>query len=330
MCVLYFASKRPRLISQYTSRTTSNPSRSFTTRTQTGLQLAQGIRPGLKRTNISAAQRFSPNPSQVRYQSTSQTGPFNTPLPPGDYGLDTTGFLSDAANEAQLGATGGSVGNWTAGYLKELGLDFGWGPTSSLQWLFEHLHMYDGLTIGGTIVTTAILIRMFTFPTVIAASNTTSRLGALATITEPLRERVKQAAMARDQMEMQKAKSELRKVYEGSNIKLWKSFLPMINIPIGFGFWRLTRNMADLPVPGMETGGFLWFNNLINPDPYFILPIATGLIQHISMRVSLHSLYPTTPKYNRLTNPPRSSAAKPPQQVKPPKRCAPSSCMASP
>lgn len=39
-------------------------------------------------------------------------------------------------------------------------------------------------------------------------------------------------------------------------------------------------------MPGMESGGFLWFENLIWPDPYFVLPLATGLLQHLAIRVS--------------------------------------------
>lgn len=34
------------------------------------------------------------------------------------------------------------------GYLKDLGLDYGWGPTSFVQWLIENIHVYMA-THGG-------------------------------------------------------------------------------------------------------------------------------------------------------------------------------------
>jgi len=147
--------------------------------------------------------------------------------------------------------------------------------------------MADGLSIGGSILTTAIAIRLLTFPLVIAASHTSAKLTALREITEPIQKRLNESSRTQDQMALQLARQDLRKVYQNADINLWKSFLPMLQIPVGFAFWRLLRNMADVPVPGMEVGGFWWFPDLVYPDPYFILPLATGFLQHMTLRVSL-------------------------------------------
>jgi YidC/Oxa1 family membrane protein insertase len=137
-------------------------------------------------------------------------------------------------------------------------------------------------------LTTAIIIRVLTFPLIVSASHNGAKLSALKEVTDPIQAKMREAAKTGDQMAIQLARQDMRKVYLSADINLWKSFLPMLQIPIGFSFWRLTRNMADVPVPGMETGGFFWFTDLCFPDPLFLLPIATGLLQHLTLRVSLH------------------------------------------
>lgn len=148
--------------------------------------------------------------------------------------------------------------------------------------------MLDGLSIGGSILVTATIIRILTFPLIVSASHNGAKLSALREITEPIQKKISEATKTENQIAIQEARLEMRKVYQSSGINVWKSFLPMLQLPIGFGFWRLTRNMADVPVPGMETAGFFWFKDLIFPDPYFVLPLATGLLQHMTIRVSLH------------------------------------------
>lgn len=65
---------------------------------------------------------------------------------------------------------------------------------------------------------------------------------------------------------------------KASGVKLWKTMIPMINIPISFGMFRLCRGMAGLPVPSLETGGALWFQDLSVADPFFILPVITAAV----------------------------------------------------
>ena len=48
--------------------------------------------------------------------------------------------------------------------------------------------------------------------------------------------------------------------------------LPLVQMPIMASFFLALRAMADVPVPGLETGGLLWFTDLAAKDPYYILP----------------------------------------------------------
>ncbi|KAL8781944.1 MAG: hypothetical protein Q9213_005783 [Squamulea squamosa] len=77
--------------------------------------------------------------------------------------------------------------------------------------------------------------------------------------------------------EMMRQSQEMKNVYMAAGIKIWKSFLPFVNVPLGYGMFRLTRNMAQMPVPGLEDGGLLWFTDLTVSDPFFLLPLGTGV-----------------------------------------------------
>jgi len=273
----------PRSISQSTNFSTSvrNLARnSFSTRVWSPL-------------STSRQGSLQPFKLQRRHQSTLPSGPIG-PVPhapssiSSDFNANPPDLLGDSLDSSYLASA--APPQWTFGYLKELGMDFGWGPTSMVEWLFEHVHVLAGTSFGVSILLTAGIIRLCTFPTVVSAADTNAKLGALVDLTKPLQDKMKVAVAERDQMGLQLAKQEMRTVYKDADIKLWKSFLPMIQLPIGFGSWRLLRNMADIPVPGMDVGGLWWFMDLTARDPYFILPVATGLVQHLTMRVSLSFL----------------------------------------
>lgn len=172
------------------------------------------------------------------------------------------------------------------GYLKELGLDYGWGPTACLQTLLEYVHIYSGTPWWGSILMTALLVRITLFRAYVNASDASARMAVVTPIVNPIRARLKAARVARDMEAMQRIATELRDVYSSANIQMWRIWIPMLQIPIGFGTFRLLRGMAGLHVPGFEDGGLLWIKDLTLSDPYFALPVLTGLAFHLTFRVS--------------------------------------------
>lgn len=49
--------------------------------------------------------------------------------------------------------------------------------------------------------------------------------------------------------------------------------LPLTQAPIFISFFIALREMANLPVPSLQTGGLLWFQDLTLSDPTYILPL---------------------------------------------------------
>ena len=180
------------------------------------------------------------------------------------------------------------------GYLKELGLDYGWGPTAFIQTLLEHVYIYTGTPWWASIIIMASLVRLGLLKGYIGAADTAGRLAVLTPHLEPVKARIAAAKASQDQHAMLIATEEMRGMFKSANVKMLKLAVPFINMPLGYGTIRLMRGMAALPVPGLDEGGFLWVKDLTLSDPYLILPLATGLAFHYTFKVILTSL-PQTP-----------------------------------
>ena len=226
-----------------------------------------------------------------RFASTKLDGPqFIDPstttdaAPPSDFvsDLDLTSSSLDGITTESL--TQGIDEHF--GFLKQLGLDFGWGPTAVYETILESVHLATGTPWWGSIMLTALLLRVAFLPLVIRAADTAARVATLKPLTEPINERMKEAKATRDMEALNVATQELRQLYQRGNIKIIRMFFPALGQGlIGYGSFRLLRNMASLPVPGLDEGGLLWLNDLTVGDPFFVLPMITGLGIHLTFKV---------------------------------------------
>ncbi|OBT46346.1 hypothetical protein VE00_02775 [Pseudogymnoascus sp. WSF 3629] len=170
------------------------------------------------------------------------------------------------------------------GYLQSLGLDYGYGPTSCVEWLLEHTHVYCGTPWWASIALTAVFIRIAFMKLYIDAADNGARMARTAPQTKPLHTKMMDLQRNNDQAAMMAVRQEISVIHKRAGVKMWKSMLPMVQMFTGYGTFVLLRAMAKLPVPGLETGGILWFQNLTLPDPYFILPLAAAGVLHAVLR----------------------------------------------
>jgi YidC/Oxa1 family membrane protein insertase len=226
--------------------------------------------------------------------STSAALPIRTTTNPSDAVSSSTAAPSDFTASLDNTATdfaSDSLYNIPEhiGYLKSLGLDYGWGPTSMMEWTLEHVHVLAGTPWWVSITLTAILVRAVLFKPYMDAAENGSKLAAIKHITQPITEGMKQAQINRDMDSVMRLKAELNVIHKRAGVKIWKSLVPMLQVFAGYGTFVLLRGMARLPVPGLETGGALWFYNLSLPDPYMLFPAATAAVLHWVLRVCLFS-----------------------------------------
>ncbi|KAK0383676.1 hypothetical protein NLU13_9587 [Sarocladium strictum] len=164
------------------------------------------------------------------------------------------------------------------GYLHKIGLDYGYGPTSVMQWIVEHIHVYSGWGWGASIVATALVVRVLMFyPQVISMQNA----GKMTIMKQDPRHeevmaRIKAGQAARNMAEMQKGQYLSKKLREEYGVSIGRGFIGLAQLPFTFGLFRLVTGMSTLPVPAFENAGFFWFTDLTQTDPYFLLPLGAA------------------------------------------------------
>ncbi|TVY17285.1 Mitochondrial inner membrane protein OXA1 [Lachnellula arida] len=170
------------------------------------------------------------------------------------------------------------------GYFKDLGLDYGWGPTAGMEWVLEHIHVLAGTPWWISIAITSVVVRMALFKLYVTAADNGARMAATAPITAPITAKMKDAQARGDNTAVFQHYSEISAIQKKAGASMLKSFVPAIGGIATFGIFKFLRAASALPVPGMETGGILWFHNLTIPDPYFLLPMATAGMLHWLLR----------------------------------------------
>ena len=215
----------------------------------------------------------------LRYASTSPT-PAPPLLPPPKAALDVPQEL--VKDDFFVDLTNVPV---QIGYLKELGLDYGWGPTASMQSIIEYIHVFGDTPWWLSITLAIVGVRFGVVKLYINAADTSAKLAAIKPITDPITQLMKKAQLAGDQRGVMENRQNLSMIHSRADIKLWKAFLPLVQVFIGFGTFRLLRGMSSLPVPGFDTGGILWFHDLTMKDPFYALPISTAVLTLIVMKV---------------------------------------------
>ncbi|KAF9874947.1 hypothetical protein CkaCkLH20_07641 [Colletotrichum karsti] len=188
------------------------------------------------------------------------------------------------------------------GYLKALGLDFGWGPSSVMQWFLEHVHVYSGLPWWGSIAATAVLLRLILLKPILKSQETSTKLQALQ--ADPKYEEIKRASLeatsAGDTQAMMEHRRDLATLNKAAGVNPANALWGFIQIPFGYGMFRVLNGAASIPVPGMETGGFLWVTDLTVPDPLYILPIIGPITMFAMMRTAGANATPQQKAQQRL------------------------------
>jgi YidC/Oxa1 family membrane protein insertase len=173
------------------------------------------------------------------------------------------------------------------GFLHEAGIDFGWGPTSMVQWTMEHIHILGGFDWWGTLLVSAVVFRLAMLYPTIMSSDTMARLGHIKPQMDKINEEYKRLSdngQATEALAYRQTEHKALKEFAGaSTTGLW---LPLaIQLPLGFATFRFLRNLCATPGVGRETGGIWWFADLSVADPYYILPVLMALWMHLFARV---------------------------------------------
>jgi len=191
-----------------------------------------------------------------------------------------TDFASESAAAIDT-ATTTTLHSDQIGYLQSIGLGTGWGPTSMIENVLEMTHVYTGLPWWATIVASTVIIRTLMVPIYIKSSANMAKMSKVKPQLDVLMDEIRNGDNE-DKMLAMRKRSKLFKEY---GIKTSHSFLPILQVPVAYGFFQATRKMAEAPVEGFSTQGAFWFEDLTAVDPYLGLQIFTALVVTGMMRM---------------------------------------------
>ncbi|XP_013365907.1 PREDICTED: mitochondrial inner membrane protein OXA1L isoform X1 [Chinchilla lanigera] len=165
----------------------------------------------------------------------------------------------------------------------ELGLG-SYTPVGLIQNFLEFLHIDLGLPWWGAIAACkgeyildkgTVLARCLVFPIIVKGQREAAKIHNHVPAIQKFSARIKEAKLAGNSFELSRASAEMTQYQKKHDIKLLRPLiLPLTQAPVFVSFFIALREMANLPVPSMRTGGLWWFQDLTVSDPMFILPLA--------------------------------------------------------
>ncbi|XP_005370551.1 mitochondrial inner membrane protein OXA1L [Microtus ochrogaster] len=155
----------------------------------------------------------------------------------------------------------------------ELGLG-SYTPVGLIQNLLEFMHVDLGLPWWGAIATCTVVARCLIFPLIVKGQREAAKIHNHMPVIQKFSTQIREAKLAGDQAEFYRATIEMTRYQKKHDIKLFRPLiLPLTQAPIFISFFIALREMANLPVPSLQTGGLWWFQDLTVSDPIYVLPL---------------------------------------------------------
>ena len=109
-------------------------------------------------------------------------------------------------------------------------------------------------------------------------SSTAARMKEVQPVVNPVMEKMKAAQARNDMQDIVRYRNEMAQLYRVSGMnRLWFIF-PFTQIPVFYGFYKILRGMAEVPVPALRDGGLAWFTDLSVADPTLVIPATASLL----------------------------------------------------
>ncbi|XP_052589228.1 mitochondrial inner membrane protein OXA1L [Peromyscus californicus insignis] len=147
-------------------------------------------------------------------------------------------------------------------------------PVGFIQNLLEFMHVDLGLPWWGAIAMCTVLARCLVFPLIVKGQREAAKIHNHMPVIQKFSTKIREAKLAGDHAEFYRASLEMTHYQKKHDIKLSRPLiLPLTQAPIFISFFIALREMANLPVPSLQTGGLWWFQDLTASDPIYVLPL---------------------------------------------------------
>lgn len=154
-------------------------------------------------------------------------------------------------------------------------------PMAAIELLLTTVHDTTGLPWWATIAATTFSVRVCLLPLQIYQSKSVARMAIIRPQIDELGATMREASQKgtpKGLEDAEKARQALQKLFDRNHVRPWMTIVGAIGqLPLWISFFftmrHLVREGAGL---GLEQGGALWFPDLTQPDPYYLLPLGMG------------------------------------------------------
>lgn len=177
--------------------------------------------------------------------------------------------------------------------LSSLGLG-GYYPTGILQQVLEMVHVSTDLPWGWTIVSVAAVIRILCFKLTVRQRQESGKMALVMPQLTFLQQKVLEARQQNDMFTAAKYARELSQFQENMPSIFTSLKYGLAQGAILLSFTQALRQMCNLPVESLRTGGFSFMMDLTLKDPTYVLPFLNGLLfyLHLAFGKEMHAMFP--------------------------------------
>jgi YidC/Oxa1 family membrane protein insertase len=142
---------------------------------------------------------------------------------------------------------------------------------NAMHGLVEAIISNPNLSYGITIILFTLVMRILLLPLSLKQTKSTVKMSAIQPEVKKIQEKYKK--------DPQKAQQEVMKIYKENDVSPMGGCLPMlVQFPILIAMFYVFQHID------YQGAGFLWLPSLTKPDPYYILPLISGITTYFSTK----------------------------------------------
>ncbi|CAD5205687.1 unnamed protein product [Bursaphelenchus okinawaensis] len=174
--------------------------------------------------------------------------------------------------------------------LNELGLFSWYTPSSYFRYALESMHMHLDIPWWAALMMTTLALRLLLVKVVVLSQKNVAIQSHHRKELAAFQERMNEAKGEGNNMLMQQILIEQRDFFRAKDIKIGRQIVILMgNASVFMTQFFAVRKMANLPYPGFDKGGTLWFQDLTACDPYYALPLISAVTMFAVLRVGIEA-----------------------------------------
>lgn len=165
--------------------------------------------------------------------------------------------------------------------------------------MIDNIHLMADIPYWETIVVTTIALRVILFPVAVYTVKSASRMAHAKPKIEKLQYEFQNHPNYMDPILQEDYRRKMTQLLAREKVNPVRSIIfPLVQIPLFISFFFGMRQIGE-HLPGIATGGTLWFTDLTATDPYFIFPVLNAMSFLVMIEIGMDGL-PPNPEMDRF------------------------------